>query len=250
MIAFTGTMTATSTTLQNIAGVNDPTLRVSGNFIYIPSLSNLVSEYVVGYQITGAQLQAPSLKKFVNYDLATFDSASSSGYPTAPTPFTAHYGEPYLLQPNEGLQALIVQAGSTSNQNSVIVELSDGVVAPVSPAGNLTVKATFTVPSGNFTWNNASLTFSQTLPVGNYNCIGARVELTRGIALRFFPVGGIYRPGVTIRQNVYDPDVQYERRGGKGILFAFNQLTPPSVDVFHNGASGTGTVYLDLIPGQ
>lgn len=244
-IAFSSGSLGTTTALTNIAGVNDPTLRVSGNYIYMPPLSNIVAEYVVGAGVTQAQLQAPSLKKLFNYDLSPIEK---NAVPSTPAVFMPHYTTPYALQPNEGLQALTTNDGFLGSTDTIIVELADAAVAPVSPVGVLTIRATFTVTSGNYGWQNSTLTFSQTLPVGNYNCIGARVEVLNGIFARFFPVGGTYRPGVHVCQSVKDYDLEFERRGGKGVLFNFNQLTPPSIDLLHNGASGTGVVYFDLVP--
>lgn len=243
-VAFSGALAATSTSLQNIPGVSDPTLTVSGNFIYMPALSSLVGEYVVGASVSQAQLQAPSLKSFANYDLSPIDQSAA---PSNPVRYTPHYSAPFALQPNEGLQAFVVNSSSKSDKNSVVIELADGAITPVSPVGVMTVRATFTVTAGDYTWANSALTFSQTLPVGKYNCVGARVEVLNGIWARFFPVGGVYRPGVHVSQDVSDEDSSYERRGGKGTLFTFDQLTPPSIDLFHNGASGTGVVYLDLV---
>lgn len=244
-VAFSGQVGAAQTALTNIAAVADGTVRTQGNYIYMPPFSNIVGEYAVGAGATQAQLQAPSLKRLWNYDITPIDQNAA---PATPSVYTPHYIEPFLLQPNEGLQAFITQTGGANLVNSIIVELSDGAIAPISPVGVLTIRATFTVTAGNYAWSNSLLTFSQTLPVGNYDCVGARVEVANGLFARFFPVGGINRPGVHVCQSVKDVDLPFERRGGKGVLFTFNQLTPPSIDLFHNGASGTGIVYLDLVP--
>lgn len=242
-IAFSQALGSAQSTLGAINAVPDPTLRTSGQYIYMPPLSNIVGEYKIGADISGAQLAAPSLKKLFNYDLATFDVSAA---PTTPVKYQPHYLNPYLLQPNEGLQAFVTDTAGA--QDTIVVELSDGVVAPVSPVNALTVKATFSGTQVAYAWSNFGLTFSQTLPVGSYDCIGARVESAGGVFARFFPVGGTYRPGVTVRQTIHDQDVPFERFGGKGVLFNFNQLTPPSIDLIGPSGSITGVVYLDLVP--
>jgi len=244
VVAFQSTFGAPQTTLANLAAVPDPSVRTSGNFIYMPPLSNLVGEYKIGQTITAAQLQAPSLKKLFNYDLSTLDAAA---VPSSPVPYDPHFLSPYLLQPNEALQAFATDsAGVTAD--TIVVELSDGVVAPVSPVNALTISATFATTLLAGTWNNALLTFTQSLPVGTYNVIGARVECAGGYFARFYPVGAQYRPGVTVKQSVSDKDLPVERMGGKGIWFNFNQLTPPSIDVLGAAGAVTGVVYLDLVP--
>lgn len=242
MIAFTATFGSAQATLAAATAVQDPTIRTSTTFAYMPPISNIVGVYPIGVTISGAQLQAPSLKKFINYDIAPLDVSAT---PTTPYKYLPHYLSPYVLQPNEGLQAYLTDTAGTIDY--VIVELSDGPVAPVSPAGALTIKATATITAVAANWTNGTLTFTQTLPVGNYQLIGFRVEAAGVVAARLFPVGGIYRPGVIARQGVSDMDAPYDRFGGKGVLFTFNQLTPPSLDILGTVGSKTCTVYLDII---
>lgn len=244
MIAYGGALSATSTSFQNLPGIADPTVTVSGNIIYVPTISNLVGEFLIGASVSRGELRAPSI-----LDLAPLDVSpvNASATPSNPTVYSPHYTEPFKLVPTEGLQAYAINSSSTTDKQSIIVELSDGAVAPVAPTECFTTRATFTVPSGNYSWQNAALTFDNALPVGTYDLIGARVEVANGIAARFYPNGGTFRPGVTVRQSKSDLDVPFERRGGKGVLFTFNQLTPPTIDLYHNGATGTGVVFLDLV---
>jgi len=241
MVAFSASTTANSA-LTNIAGVADPVLRVSGNYIYLSNLSNIASAFALGgTTITQAQLQAPSLRRFANLDVTPIDTGAT---PTSPVAFAPHYDSPFKLDQDEALQALIVNSGS--GQSTVLVELADGPIAPVTGA-IITVKFTFTAPSGNYAWNNAAITLGQTLPVGNYDCVGARVEGSGVIAMRFVPVGATNRPGIIGVPTTVAPDPKGQRYGAKGVLFNFNQLTPPTVDLFHDGASGTIVGYMDLI---
>lgn len=240
MIAFNASSSPLSS-LTNIAGVADPVLRVSGNIIYLSGLNQIAGAFAVsGATVTQAELQAPSLRQFANYDITPIDTGSA---PTNPVSYYPHYTSPFPLAVDEGLQCLIKQTGN--GNASVIVELSDGPIAPVS-GPFITVQFTFTAPSGNYTWNNAAITIGQSLPVGNYNVVGARVEGASCIALRFVPVGAIYRPGILCVPTTVSADPDGQRFGGKGVMFSFNQLTPPTVDLFHAGASGTITGYLDL----
>lgn len=243
MIAFTATFGSAQATLAAANAVQDPTIRTSGNFAYMPSVSSIVGVYANGAALSGAQLQAPSLKKLFNYDIAPLVVSAT---PVAPSVYQPHYLSPYMLQPNEGLEAFLTDTAGTIDY--CIVELADGPVAPVSPAGALTIKATATIVGVAANWTNGTLTFSQTLPVGNYQLIGARVEAAGVVAARFFPVGGIYRPGVIVKQAIGDQDQYEDRYGGKGVLFTFNQLTPPSIDILGTVGSKSVVVYLDIIP--
>lgn len=245
-IAFSGSETATTTVLTNIAGVPDPTLRVSGNYIYLPALSSIARVYAIGSGLTAAQLQAPSLRSFVNLDIGMFDNVAA---PTSPVPIMDRGASPIKLNENEGLQAVITNGTPTGTANmSVVVDLCDGPLAPVS--GQIfTVKFTLTAVAGDYTWNNAAITLSQTLPVGQYSCVGGRLEGAGLIAWRFFPVGSAYRPGFVGVQDANDLDPLAQRFGGRGNLFTFNELTPPTIDTFGKSVSGTLTGYMDLIAG-
>lgn len=241
MIAFDASSTALSS-LTNIAAVADPSLRVSGNLIYLSQLSSIAGAYALGGSTpTQAELQAPSLRRFANFDVSPIDTGAT---PTNPVPFSPRYDSPVKLDTDEALQCLVTQTGN--GHTSVLVELSDGPIAPVT-GEIVTVKFTFTAPSGNYAWNNAAITLGQTLPVGNYDCVGARVEGSGVIAMRFVPVGAVNRPGIIGVPTTVSIDPKGQRYGQKGVLFNFNQLTPPTVDLFHNGASGTITGYMDLI---
>lgn len=245
-VAFSGQETATTTVLTNIAGVADPTLRVSGNYIYLPALSSIARVFAIGSGLTAAQLQAPSLRSFVNLDIGMFnDSATTNN----PVPIMDRGASPIKLNQNEGLQALITNGtplGTT--QLSVIVDLTDGPLVPVS--GEIfTLKFTLTAVAGDYSWNNAAITLSQTLPVGTYTCVGGRLEGSGLIAWRFFPVGSAYRPGFVGVQDVNDLDPLAQRFGGRGALFTFDELTPPTIDTFGHSVSGTLTGYIDLIAG-
>ena len=242
-IAFSGSIASSTTALTNAAGVADPVLRVSGNYIYMPALSQIMGYYAIGQYATQAQLRAPSLRRFANIDVAPIDQAAA---PASPYVFSQRLLSPIKLDPDEGLEALFTNTGGTGGVASLLVHLSDGPVAPVS-GEMITVRFTATIPSGNYTWNNAAITLGQTLPVGTYQCVGARTEGSNVIATRFVPVGQVFRPGIIACTSAAIPDIDDQRYGRSGVLFEFNQLTPPTVDIFHVGASGTLTGYMDLI---
>lgn len=244
-IAFSQSVSATTTVLTALNGVTDPTVTVKGAYIYLPSLSQIAGIYAIGAGMTGAQLQAPSLRSFINLDIAPLDN---NALPSNPIVFDYRAESPIQLQPQEGLSALTTTAvPGSARQNSVIVTLSDGAVAPVS--GQIyTIKFTATGVTGDYAWNNVPITLSQTLPVGKYTCVGGRLEGAGLIAFRFYPVGAAFRPGFIGMQTSYDIDIPQQRFGGRGALFDFDELTPPTVDIFGASLNGVAlTGYIDLV---
>lgn len=243
-IAFSTSVSATTTVLTNLAAVADPVVRVSGNFVYLPDLSSIGAVYAIGSGLSAAQLQAPGLRSFINQDITPLDTNSTV---TNPTPYLGYMLNPIKLQKDEALSAL-----STTNvpgaalRNTVIVHLTDGPTVPVT--GDIhTIKFTLTAVAGDYTWNNAAITLSQSLPVGSYDIVGARLEGSGLIAFRLVPVGAIFRPGFIACPTPLFPDPDFQRAGRGGVFCTFNELTPPTIDTFGASVSGTLTGYFDLI---
>lgn len=243
-IAFSSSVSATTTVLTNLSGVADPVVRVSGNFIYLPALSNIAGTYQVGVGITGAQLQAPGLRSFINLDLAPLDIAAS---PASDDVLSLHLASPIKLSKDEALSALATtNVPGSAVHNSVIVHLTDGPIAPVSGEFH-TVKFTIAPGSGDYAWVNSAMTLSQSLPVGSYTVAGVRLEGAGLIAGRFVPVGGTYRPGFICAASSSSPEYEDQRYGKMGAFLDFDELTPPTIDTFGVGVTGTLTGYLDLL---
>lgn len=242
--AFSGSVGTSTTALTNIAPVSDPSLRINGNFLYVPTLTpQFLGAYSWGAGVTQAQLQSPSLRQFALYDVAPLDQSVDVATPPA---FVPRFSSPYPLQPNEALQALITQTGSTNYPNSIAVWFGDGPLAPVN-GQIITVRFTATNTSGTYGWNNLAITLSQNLPVGQYTCVGARVEEAHTDLFRFYPVGSTYRPGGLGNLSVKTIGEDAFRYGGLGNWFDFDQLVLPSIDVFSTTGSGSIVGYMDLI---
>lgn len=241
-VAYTELVTA-AVVRQLLAAVPDVHLSFSGDNIIIPTLNNLLGYYGIGVDIQNVQLASPQLRRLALIDVAPVEITA---LPTWPPDFIARPDSPLPLVEDESLNALAGNSNVADKQESVIVLLSDGVVSPVS--GEIfTVLATATAPATAYAWDSAALTLSQTLPVGNYQLVGARVEQANTIAYRFILIEHAWRPGGIAVVGIDKSDVAFSRSGKLGEWGIFSHLHVPSIEFFGDGTGGAARIYLDLI---
>lgn len=241
------TKLASSTTAATaLTPVTDAIATVASPYLYVPALSQLLGGYLIGQGADQAYIQTPSLLQIGNFRIAPLDTAAA--VPASPLPLSLQPASPVKLNPTEGMQFFSDNANSSNQYDTVgIVFLSDGPIAPVN--GDIrTIKATCTTSATGFSWQNAALTFSDTLPAGNYNLVGMRVEGAHVLAARVvFQGNASVRPGcigVGSATKLADP---LFRKGNLGVWGAFSQFNPPSLDVMTDGTSETAVIFLDII---
>lgn len=230
--------------LVNCAAVADPSMTVGGDNIQIPDYaSQLMGAIGIGATITRAQLQSPSLRRFVNYEIfplninaLVLDLAKGAWFPSTPIP----------LDVNEQLQAVVAEAAAGAERESVFVWLSDGPIAPIG--GEIyTVRVTGAQALVAFTWTNAALVFDQVLPVGRYAIVGAQFQSTNMLAFRFLFQGSTPRPGGLGINALSNRSPEGQRFGGWGSWGEFESTNPPTVDFFATVADAAEVGVLDLI---
>lgn len=237
--------TTSASTLSNIVPVADPVATVAGNLLYVGQFPNLLGGVLLGANITGGELQSPSLLNFAPQVLAPY---IESALPTTTIQSRLQMQSPIALVTNEALQAYAKTATSGAASQTVMgVFLGDGAQAPVAGAIH-TAKATFTTNSTADQWGNAAITFETVLPAGSYDVVGARAEGAHGKLFRLvFQGNSNVRPGSVFALNGNGADLEGARMGGWGTWGTFDQFTPPTVDNITDGTSETATLYLDLI---
>lgn len=233
-----------SAVLLALAAMADQSVRVNGNDIIVPSgMNSLIGAYGVGVNITRLQLQAPSLRRFLNPEIAPLDISAE---PTSPTPFYDLRSNPITLDPQEALDALAAENGAGATRQSAFVWLGDGPITPVS--GDIrTVRVTGTTTLIAFTWSNGALTFDQTLPAGRYQIVGGRFEAAGLLAWRCVFPGGGWRPGAIGYDASSDVEHPAFRMGGLGVWGEFEHNAPPTIDWCSVSADTSELGELDLI---
>jgi hypothetical protein len=230
----------------DLKAVEDPTVTIEADTIYVPALINLIGAYAaLGSTAIAAYLDSPSLRaRHYNWIAPIQKGLAPSGAES----FRLHPLSPVPLVQYEGLKAYSKADPEKEEQHTIIAFLSDGPIAPVS--GEIhTIRASASIEEVAGEWASGPLTFEQPLPSGTYNVVGARVKCDgNGIAFRFIPIGQVWRPGALCVNDVGAKELDETRFGGLGVWFSFDPRTPPTLEVLASAAGGTSQeVLIDLI---
>lgn len=230
--------------LTPVAALADPSMTVSGDNIQIPDYAPyLAGVYALGTTITRAQLQAPSLRRTINYEVYPVNVGIE---PLSPPVKPIMLRNPIPLDPGEQMQAYLSEGVAGAEYGVVLVWLSDGEITPAE--GEIyTVRVTNATTLTAYTWTNVALTFDQVLPVGRYAIVGASFSSAGMLAFRFLFQGQTARPGGLGSDAVSDIPADGQRFGGWGIWGEFHSTTPPTVDVLSISADTSTTGVIDLI---
>ena len=239
-----GSSSAAAATLAAQPPLTDPVAAINGNFLFVPTLNNLIGVYANGAGILRAQLTSPSLLAEVPYDATPVDAAA---VPSASRPMNMHPSDPIPLVVDEPLSALVTHANT--EYDNVFVFLADGALSKVS-GKIIRVRGTFTSGTSQTGWSNSQLTLTNQLAEGNYQLVGARFEGAHGIAARFVFPGGTNatRPGAifSTTDSAMGRDEMF-RNGTLGVWGTFTNRVLPTIDCVTDGTSETAVVIMDLI---
>lgn len=234
-----------SATLANVAALADPHVRVSGDDVVVPqALTYVGGVYGIGVSISRAQLVSPSIRRRYPLEVVPVEIATE---PADPVKYLHMFSNPIALDPDESLNFQAAENGSGAQQSTGIVWLCDGATAPITGAEIFTIRATNTTTLTAYTWSNGALTFSDTLPAGEYALVGARGSSAGLIAFRFVFSQYAWRPGAIGMDTVGEVGAPIFRFGALGVWGEFSHNTPPTVDFLSLSADTSQTVDLDLI---
>lgn len=231
--------------LVPIAAVPDQSVFTSGDDIRVPNdLPFIIGQTVLGNDasLVRGQLQSPSLRSFANVDIEPVVAAAVFGNPPEAL---YHPFSPIPVSGDESINVYVQSDPAAAAAHYGLVWFGDGAQQAV-PGEIFTVRATAAAALAAGTWVNSGLTFSQSLPVGNYQIVGMRARGTNLVAARLVFVGGAWRPGVPAVNAIGDRDIQLFRYGRSGVFGEFNTNTPPTVDCL--GITDTSQILLlDLV---
>lgn len=230
----------------NLAAVPDQHIKTSGDYITVGELNQLIAAYAANGTVPAeARLVSPSLRRTNPYYIAPVEGAIA---PSADPLMMYHPESPVPLDTNESLEAQTNCNPAVAEQLLIAAWLADGAPSPVS--GQIfTVNCEITLALVVNSWEFSEVTFPDSLPVGQYQVVGARAVIANGIIFRFVPVGAAHRPGGISASAVNGKDPFLQRYGRLGEWFTFDQVQPPAVEVIGSAATGSATyqMYVDLI---
>lgn len=239
---------AAAGTLQPIAAVADDQIFSAGDDIRVPQgLASLIAAYAIGSGQTRARIVAPSLRAFANLELAP-KVISEAVNVTHPARLKSFVRDPLPLVVGESINyETDGGAGAGVGLQTGVILLADGPVAPVDGVMR-TVRATAGIAGTESLWISGGLTFSEDLPSGNYQVVGARCEADNPGAFRLIFVAGGPRPGSLSTLDSGGSEVMGSRLGGWGVWGVFDTNQPPTLEILSLAGAGTAQVlYLDII---
>jgi len=232
-----------SAVLVNIAALADQHLRVVADDVFVPILANLAGYHFMGANFTQGQIDTPTLRV---QNLVDVEPADLADEPASLPAFHDLFSSPIPLTAGETMRTLMAEDAAGASRVSALVWFSDGPVTPVT--GRIqTVRATGSTTLGANVWTAVPLTFSQTLPVGSYNVVGARFSSAGARAGRLIVPGYSWRPGAPGVDADGDIDADRFRYGQAGVWATFASDNPPQAEFFSASADTSEVVHLDLI---
>jgi len=232
-----------SAVLTNIAAIADTHMRVVGDDIYVPILNQLAGYYFLGANFTQGQIDSPSLRVQTLIDVEPADLVDEPGSPP-----NVHdiFEKPIPLATGETIRTLMAEDAAGASRVNALLWFSDAPLAGVT--GKIqTVRATGSTTLVANAWTACALTFSQTLPVGSYQIVGARFQSAGARAGRLIVPGYSWRPGAPGCDADSDIDFWRFRYGELGVWCTFASDNPPQAEFFSASADTSEVVHLDLI---
>jgi len=234
-----------SATLTNVAALVDPHVRVVGDDIVVPSaLPYVGGVYAIGTAISRAQLVSPSIRRRYPMEVTPIEIAVEPADPVKYNPF---FQSPIGLDEDEALNFQAAENGAGANQSSGFVWLCDGATAPMTGSEMFTIRSTNASTLVAYAWTNGALTFSDTLPSGEYAVVGMRASSAGLLAARLVFSQYPWRPGCIASDTLGEQGAPVFRFGQLGVWGTFSHNTPPTVDFLSVSADTAQTVDLDLV---
>ncbi len=230
----------------SIPAVPDQHVKTQTVYITVPNLNQIIGSYaLLGANGNDCRLVAPSLRRT---NPLYIQPAELVDVPSADPLMRFHPESPVVLDVNESLEVEVDADNADTAQKTIGVWLSDGVITPVH--GEIfTVNAEVNVALVLDTWEFTEITFPDSLPVADYQVVGARIISASGALFRFVPVGAFNRPGGVSASALNGKDPFLQRYGRLGVWFTFNTVQPPGLEILGGAAVGAADLelYMDLI---
>ena len=231
---------------SKLNGVADQHIKVYGTMIYIAAFNHLIGAYCLGGTLPEeARLVSPSLRRLNPFYITPLEVGL---LPVEPHAMRYFPESPVKLETNEALEAEISGADAAASVKLIACFLAPGAVTPIH--GEIwTINTHITIELIASVWQYSEIAFPDSLPVGNYTVVGARMVAAEGAVFRFVPVGEAFRPGGIVVQDVDENDPDRQRFGGLGRWFDFPSVQPPGIEVIACSAEASETyeLYIDVI---
>lgn len=228
----------------DVTAVTDSILTIVNNHFLPQRNCELLFVGAASANMSRARIETPSVRQIARPFVRPVSGAVGWGYPQR-IDIMGRNAVP--LRATEEISFIAHQAGAAAEQVFGLIGLGFG--AYTAPAGSVfTIRGTSTTAAGVRSWTQlAGVTWSDTLPAGQYAVVGMEHSSTTGICGRLIFEQQSLRPGCPSIQSVGTGVSDDFRNGGWGEWGRFNAYALPNIEVFCNAADASHEVYLDLV---
>jgi hypothetical protein len=163
-------------------------------------------------------------------------------------PGVADYrGNPLRIK---GLEEIAVEATHTTAGGAVStigLWIADKPIMPAPQGDVFTLRGTATTTLTANAWSLLAITWQDSLPAGNYACVGLQVQGATAKLARMIFEDQINRPGCLGQTNVADNSHPIFRMGGLGTFGRFTSNRMPNVEVLAGAADTVQEIYMDIV---
>lgn len=154
---------------------------------------------------------------------------------------------PLRIRGLEELQVEGYQANVGALIGVAVAGISDTPLTPVPMGDVIAMRGTGTTTATAGAWTQATITWQDTLPNGQYAVVGLGAIGVTMIAARLIFEDQVLRPGALAQSLVSGNPPAIFRDGSLGIWGRFNAYRIPSVEIFCNAADTAQEIYLHLM---
>jgi hypothetical protein len=239
---------ANGTSYGVLAAAVDPVMSLMNGNVYLANQKlRALGALVIGADLTGAQIDAPSLRTLALPEV--YPGIAAAAVPDRYALSWWGTNGP-VIQQNETF-GLRVSAGGAAPADKFGLMWLAPQFQPAQSGPITTIPFTATITAVKGQWVTGALTPATILAVGKYQVVGAELVASNALAGRLaFPgVNNQFRPGV-VANSAYGRvgQDQQNRYGRSGSFGEFQSTAIPSLEIFGLAAGAAAPVlYLDLI---
>lgn len=241
-VAYTCSTTATADV--DSTAITDSIETIQNGHIVPQVDKQLVYAWTGAVTLIRSKITSPTIRQFSPIQLRPIDTSAT---PTSRTPINDWRQNPPILKALEEIQVQCTNSAAGPNTCITILGLRTGAMIP-QPMGELiTMRGTGTTTVTAGAWTGTAITWADSLPQGNYACVGLNVVSATGLAARLIFDQQVERPGTII--STTDAIIPWNGflKGGLGVMGYFNSFRMPNVECLCNSADTAQEVFLDFV---
>lgn len=241
-----------SAALGRITTVQDDVLTPTGTdrFLVPEGYNYIQHAFGSGLNLAQARIVTPSLER-AKSDLDILPINEGADLPDIANPAVWIPPRFISLDVSESIEVQAAEDGAGATTMQVFVALGESENAPMPAGGIRSIRLTGTTTLVADGWTSVTLTPESTLEAGRYTMVHFSAHSVSGIAARWLPQGGGFRPGLMAFNGASPLHFQYNDRNwhklGWYSMLNFTHVTLPQIQFFASAADTAQVVQMYAI---